>query len=330
MWTIPTDEEPETRPPPPRSFTLRAGVRMAKRVLRLPLPVLIPVFVAFIVAALLLAGMGLGWFGGRSSPPGTSTRSTVSAPTVHSTVSFSVNSSKPVASPMFAAVRGDALLVWISLYGQSHVLSVTDSAGDSFHQLEYAGMAYGTTGAFNGLTVWGAIDVAGGPTVSVTTGLTTNCSPCAIHSAVVLVDVTGVSPQAVDQVGAMANSSDLPNQESRAFSCSVEASSPDLVVAGVAARNRDNFSAVGPDVLVNQQATLGTGISDSMTTAVFEAAQGEATGMVWMNGTDNQTSAWVAGAIALHPAPPSGATHATASGTSVPALAPREERPSPD
>jgi hypothetical protein len=334
MWRSPTPEY--QKPPPPSRWPTRwrSGVEMGRRVLALPKFVLIPIVVAFVVALILVAGLGTGLFANRTANHSSSSSKTPGAPTVRSSVVFGDNTSLSTASPRFTSSAGDAIFAWISLYGQSHVVGVTDSVGDSFHQVAESGMPYGTTGAYNGLALWGATAVGGGPSVTLYLLMATSCSPCAIHSAVIVIDVTGVSTQAIDQVGTMVNSSALPNQQSKTFSCSVLAHAPDLILAGVAARNRDNFTASLGDTLVNQEGTLGTNAYDSMTTAVFEATQKSPTGTVWMNGTDNQSSAWVAGAISLLPAGLSPSTAPIAAGGGLPlalffSVAVRRARSSP-
>lgn len=276
---------------------------MARRVVGLPKSVLIPVCAAFAVALILLVGLSTGFFAGRAAPPGSPTAASASPPMVHSTVVLSDNSTQPTASPRFPSVRGDAILAWVSLFGQSHVATVTDSGGDSFRQVAEAGMAYGTTGAYNALAVWAATDSAGGSAVTLSVTAATTCTPCAVHIAIVVVDVSGGVPPSIDQVGPMVTSSALPGQESRAVYCSVLANASDLVLGGVAARNLDHFTSSGPDSVVDQVTTVGTGTADSMTMAVLQAKSPAGSGATWVNTTDNQSSAWVAGAVSLHGSP---------------------------
>jgi hypothetical protein len=282
----------------------RMMVGRIRRAVRSPNSRLLRITAVLVVVSVLTAGWGLGWFSTRPANSHSNSTSPGGPPTVSASVDFGDNSSRPTTSPSFISTRGDAVVTWIALFGHTSVLSVADSNGDPFHELVDSGMAYGTSGAYNGLSVWAASDVAGGPAVTVTTTLSTNCSPCAIHSAIVVVDITGTGAASIDRIGPVVNSSALPNQESRGFSCSVNAGGADLVLGGVSARNIDNFTAA-TESIVNEARTLGTGVSDSMTVAVFATPAGATARTVWVNGTDDQSSAWVAEALAIGSSSPS-------------------------
>jgi hypothetical protein len=276
--------------PPKRARELPTKVR------RLPRYVLFSIVGVIVAVVVLSAAWGLGAFGAGSASGDTSGAGPAA---VHSAVGFADNSNRSVTSPAFSSGREDAVFVWISLFEYSRVDSVTDSAGDSFHSLASSDMQYSPTDAYNGLAIWAATNVSGGPAVTVSTMLSTTCSTCVIHSAIVVVDVQGVSANPIERVGTLVNSTNLPNEQSRSFSCSVAAPASAFVIAGVAARNLENFTAAGNESMVKEQGTVGTGLANSMTTAVFVATQDDASGPMWLNATSVDYFAWVAGAIAL-------------------------------
>ena len=236
--------------------------------------------------------------GGNTSAPSTGP----STPSVYSWTGFGLDRSQTTAtSAPFGSQAGAAIFVWFALNGQETVASVSDSAGDHFTQLSYATMAYGTTGAYNGLAIWWATNTFATGNLTLNVTIHPHCATCLNNTAVTVVDVTGVGPQPLDARGSVLNSSGLPGEQSAGFASEVPANASDLVLGGVAARNFDRFGPVGGDSLVGQQVeALSERVTDTI--AVFQTVAG-ANATAWVNGTDNETSAWVAEALALKAGP---------------------------
>ncbi|HKS59310.1 MAG TPA: hypothetical protein VJS68_00860, partial [Thermoplasmata archaeon] len=226
-------------------------------------------------------------------------------PMVLSHGSFAIEQVTQASSGAFASNPGDAIFVWVSIYGRDTVAAVSDSARDAYTQLVNASMAFGTSGAYNGLSLWMASNVSGGNSVVLTVQLHARFATSLNDSAVVFADVTGVAAQPLDALGPVMNSSSLPLQQSRNYSSLVSANGTDILLSGVAARNYDNFSPSGTDQRVDQGVGVLTKASlNAMTMAVFQAPQGPVAGATWLNATDNQSAAWIASALALRASGP--------------------------
>ena len=115
------------------------------------------------------------------------------APTVLAERGFSIEQAVSGTSAGFPSNPGDAIVVWATIFGRDSVAGVTDSAGDSFQSISTASMAFGTNGAYNGLSVWIATHATGGSSVGVTVTLHPPFPNSLNDSAVVVVDVTGVA-----------------------------------------------------------------------------------------------------------------------------------------
>lgn len=221
-------------------------------------------------------------------------------PYVLSQTGFSIERAVSGASTSIVSDPGDAILVYLSIYGKDTVKSVGDSVNDTFYPIVSQSMAFGAAGAQNGFAAWMAVDVVGGSAVTVTATLQPRYSNSVNDSAVVVADVTGVSPQPLDAVGPVANSSSLPGQQSAGYAASVAANATDLVVSAVGARNFDGFIAQGNASRVFEQVGVyDSTLLNAMTTAVFQESQGSQNGVVWVNATSNKSSAWIAGSVAL-------------------------------
>ncbi|HEV2166575.1 MAG TPA: alkaline phosphatase family protein [Thermoplasmata archaeon] len=217
---------------------------------------------------------------------------------------FSIENASRSTSTGFASNRGDAIVVWTAIYGQDTIASVTDSAGDVFTQVVNASMAFGPSGASNGLSVWLAANVSGGTSVSLTETLHSRFSTSPSDAAVVFADATGVAPVPLDALGPVRNSSNYTNQQTRNFTSVVNASASDLLLTGVGARNYDDFTGSGITRVAQSVGVLTKPAVDAVTSSVFESTEGPVGGATWMNASDNQTAAWIAVALALRPAGP--------------------------
>jgi Phosphoesterase family len=295
---VPT--QPAPRPQRPVVATSARPASPRRRGRRRAAAEILPILGAIGVTLVLIGAWAVYWSAG--PPPAPSPGAAAGGePTVRSAAGGSDNSTVPTSLPPFSSGPGDTIVVWVSQSGRSGVANVTDSAGDLFRPVLASSMAFGSTGAVNGLSVWIATGVAGGPAVTVEVTEEPACGTCIIDSAIVAVDATGLGPEPIAHIGNATNSSTFAGEQSNGFSCSVSAGPLDLVLAGVAARNFDNLAPAGGDALVFLQVT-GPPISPrTTTTAVFQETEAVGARTVWMNGTDNQSSAWVAAAIALAP-----------------------------
>lgn len=261
-----------------------------------------------LVAALLTPAL-VGWTGG--SGPLASFRAHASTqppaaasapPQVASSVSLLLPNVLSGSSPAFAPSPGDTIVLGFALNGKETVASVNDSAGDAFAPLAYSRMAFGTSGSHNGLAVWAATNVSGGPNVSVGVRMIPQCPTCPGNAAVLIVDLTGVRASSVVAIGPPQNSSAYPGGQTRNFSAKVNASAGDLVLGFAGARNYDGFTAGTGESLVADAVSVRTPqVKD--TAAVVDAVAGANGGPIDMVGVDNQTSAWVADAVAFSAVP---------------------------
>ena len=221
-------------------------------------------------------------------------------PAVYAESAFALRTAGSTSSPAFSSRPGDLILAWFSLYGRDYVRSVTDSAGDSFSQLVNSSMTFGTTGAANGLSLWAATQVSGGPSVTLTAVIEAPPSWTVLAAATVA-DVTYVAASPIDWLGVPSNTSALSGQQSNLFSRQTDANQSDLVLSGVAARSDDNFTATGGDARVAQSNALLTGSTKSMTAALFELTQAKSSGLVWTNASSNRTVAWIGDSLSVRP-----------------------------
>jgi Phosphoesterase family len=233
------------------------------------------------------------------------TEAGASSPTILAHTTFAIDRATAATSPNFASGPGDAIFVWFSIYDVDTVRSVTDSVGDTFTQIVNSTMAYGTSGAHNALSIWAAYSVKGGVAINVSANLHAKSTTSSNNTAVVVTDVTGVGAAPVDRLGVPNNSTGLAGQQSSYYFSQIQANPSDLILSGVAARNYDNFAAVGGDSNVDQRVSVLPGTTKAMTMAVFQEVQGAPGGSAWMNATDNKSSAWGADSLSLKlPAPP--------------------------
>lgn len=260
----------------------------------------LPAFAVTVGILLLVSVWGLPQLSVSGDPAGPAAGS--GGAYIDSSVTFSIFTNQATGSPAFASGPGDVVLAWFAISSQASVSSVTDSAGDHFTEVVNSTMAYGTTGAANGLELWVATSVVGSSSDVLTARAHPQCSTCVTDTAVVVIDVGGVGSNPIDAYGAPTSSASLPNQESVGFSTSIRASAYDFVVAGIGGRNWDNYGPSGADSRVAQDVARVSGTKRAMTMAAFEQNVGGRTGTVWSNGTNNISSAWVASSVALKPA----------------------------
>lgn len=211
------------------------------------------------------------------------------------TTSFAVATTNSATSAGLASTVGDSLFVFISEWSKNTVSSVKDSNGDSFSRLAFASET--TTGSLS-LTMWASFNVAAGATVKVTVTLAGPATYCA---AVDVVDVTGVGPAPVDQLGTATNSA-MAGQINKHADNPIGANSSDLVLAVVGSHNLASWSATGEDSSIDMENSLAPGVR--MTAADFQDVATK-TGTVWMNATANISfSQWIEDAVTLKPALP--------------------------
>lgn len=220
---------------------------------------------------------------------------------------FAIEQATSGSSRPFISDAGDAIFVWVAIYGADTVANVTDSNGDPFTLIINKSMAYGSGGSSNGLSVWLAASVTGGSATTLSVTLHPRYTNSPNDSAIAFVDVTGVAASPLDAVGPVNTSSNLTGQASRTTVSDVDARAADCVLSGVAARNYDNFTGLGGAVRVDQAVgVLSAPSRNAMTVTVFESGQGPVDGPLWVNASSNQTSAWVAAALAVRGSGPGG------------------------
>jgi len=217
----------------------------------------------------------------------------LAAPHVSGEVSFAINGGATGTSSALSPGAGDSIVVFVCLYGKNTVSSVSDTSGDPFSPLAYT-LQSNSVGT-DGLAMSIAPNVSQGAAVKIT--VTIAGTSLAI-AAIGAVDVAGVAAAPVEPLGPSADSDALPGHQSASFNLNVSAQPSDLVLAAVAARHFDLWSAAGGDRLLANQVSGTTG--SFMTLADFNATTTIA-GKVLMQGTSNHTAAWIADGLALKP-----------------------------
>src|SRR5208282_2184002 len=146
-------------------------------------------------------------------------------------------------SAAFASQAGDAIVVFVSVYG-GNAVGVTDSAHDSF--VVRATVAQDTSHAYDALEIFTAYDVSAGSAKTVSLTLS---GPSVDSAAADIVDVTGVALSPLDHLGTPANYTTAANPEDS--SALVSATSSDLVLAGISAVHAHNWRSAGGGTLLN-------------------------------------------------------------------------------
>jgi hypothetical protein len=242
----------------------------------------------------------------------TSRKATDNSPAIEAAVAFGMAGVTTGTSPTFTSTPGDTLVAFFSILGKNEVGSVKDSVGDTFLPVAYV-LQSGQQGN-DGMAIWAAYDVVGGPAITVTARMTSEGSP--ESTAVEIVDATGVAAAPLDQLGAPSNSTALTGGESKVFSNVLVANATDLVLAGVASRNYDLWSPAGGDTLV--QNSVVPNVGKYQTVATFMAAP-VSTQLVWSNGTSNKSAAWIADSLTLKPLTPPAIYELSFNETNLPA-----------
>ncbi|MCI4351827.1 MAG: alkaline phosphatase family protein [Thermoplasmata archaeon] len=257
----------------------------------------------WITVSILVVSMLVSVFTfGASMPffPQTQPHRTPVAPSILSHVKFSVLVTTPVASPSFTSHKGDAILLFFTIFGKNTVKTVTDSVGDTFSQLVYT-FQFTSNWGNDGTAIWAAYNVSGGASVAVTATLQ---GPSPQSNAIGVVDVSGVAASPLDHLAVQSNSTGLGSgstaQQSKNFSNRVLANNTDLVLSAVAARNYDLWSAAGVDTLIDNMVAPVKGTYMTMADFQFKSTS---TANVWMNGTSNRSAAWIADSLSLKSAP---------------------------
>ena len=218
----------------------------------------------------------------------------LTAPSVFASRSLVVSGSS-ATSTAFSSQAGDAIIVFVSVYGTT-TASVSDSGHDNFSRLSSNGPA--STKAHNSLALFAAFNVAAGTSKTLTVNLS---GPAPYSAAVDIVDVTGVASAPLDHLGTPSNySSATVLTQSSAL---VPDTASDLVLAGVSAAHTHDWRAVGGDTLLQDTHQPNSGAS--ITAADFSASA-SATGNVYVNATNPSTTTyWISQGLSLRPPTPS-------------------------
>jgi outer membrane protein assembly factor BamB len=230
----------------------------------------------------------------------------LTAPSVFAYESLVVSGSS-ATSTAFSSQAGDAIIVFVSVYGTT-TASVSDSSHDTFSALASNGPA--STKAHNSLALFAAFNVAAGTSKTLTVSLS---GPAPDSAAADIVDVTGVASAPLDHLGTPSNfsSATLLNQSSAL----VPATASDLVLAGVSAMHTHNWKATGGDTLLSDSHQPSSGAS--ITAADFSSGAAT-TGNVYVNASNPSDSTyWISQGLSLRPPTPT-SYPVTFSGTGLP------------
>ncbi len=202
-----------------------------------------------------------------------------------------VVSSASATSSSFTSDAGNAIIVFVSVYGQNTV-GVTDASHDAFTNLE--NRTQDTPLGYNSLWIFAADNVSARPSNTFTVTLTGTSLDSAAADLVV---VSGVGALPVITLGTPSSYSTTKNSE--LASTVVSTTGSELVLGAVGAHETRNWNASGGDTLLNDVHASTTGAP--MTGADY-SQDVSAAGNAWLNATTTQaTTYWMADSVALAP-----------------------------
>ena len=212
-------------------------------------------------------------------------------PTIYSHTSFAVTPSLSGTSSGFDSNHGDAIFALVSVWGTNTVVSVKDSAGDTFSQLVFTTEKMPSYSF--ALAIWAAYGVVGGSGVTLTVALAGSGTHCA---AADVMDVTGVGSSPLGHLGTPTFST-MHGQVGQRADNEITANAGDLVIAAISSHNYARWSASGVDTLIDSQNALTTGVRMAAADLQYAAASD---GGVWMNATANIAwSEWIEDSFTL-------------------------------
>jgi len=202
-----------------------------------------------------------------------------------------VVSSSSATSSTFTSDAGNAIVVFVSVYGQN-IAGVTDASHDAFTILE--NRTQDTPLGYNSLWIFTADNVSARAANTFTVTLTGTSLDSA---AADLVDVGGVGTLPVITLGTPSSYSTTKNSE--LASTVVSTTGSELVLGAVGAHETRNWNASGGDTLLNDVHASTPGAP--MTGADY-SQDVSAAGNAWLNATTTQaTTYWMADSVALAP-----------------------------
>jgi Phosphoesterase family len=213
-----------------------------------------------------------------ATPPGST------APSVHASANASGAGTLVNSGPM-SVLAGDALVALVAIRGSTDVRSVTDSVGDAFSELAYQSRT--DNSSREGLSIWAAPNVLGGPQVTVTATSSTS-----LRLVLLAIDVTGVSATSpVDNVSMFYRGTNATIQDR------IPATANDVVFLAVGVEGGVQTAPSGGDALVTQ---LTYSLAPKDTGAVYEVTA-PTTGNQTMNATLSPAGPWISAGLSLRP-----------------------------
>ncbi|MGA7923419.1 MAG: hypothetical protein WCA77_05530, partial [Thermoplasmata archaeon] len=212
-------------------------------------------------------------------------------PVIVNVVNFTITSTSSGSSGTFSVASGDALVVFVEMYGATTVTEVASSEGSGTCTQESYALQH-ANGGDHGFAIWVCRNVESGSATNVSVTLSSGSSDSA---AVEIVDVNGgTTAPFVDQVGV------IDHSDSRAVSRNLTVNADDLVLAGIGTWSQNTITPASGVQLLGEITSRPIDSAASVTAGALAHEDRSSTPVnIWMNATLAKSAPALEGIITL-------------------------------